>query len=146
VEERRDFKEAYSYALRLLSKRDYSEKALKQKLSQKFPVEIVDELLRELKSQGFINEFEAVKNYFLSKVKKGWGRRKIAFHLRALGFKEEVIGEVELTIPFDYSYIASEVEKKFDLRKDLDREKAKQFHLRRGFTFLEVEKILRFTN
>jgi regulatory protein len=142
VERRRDFSEAYSYALKLLSKRDYSEKALKQKLSQKFPVEVVNELLEELKAQGFVNEFEAARNYFLSKVKKGWGRRKIAFHLKALGFREEVIKEVELTTPFDYSYAASEVKKKFDLNQDKERKKAVAFLARRGFSLIEINKIL----
>ncbi|WP_456342565.1 regulatory protein RecX [Thermovibrio sp.] len=137
-----EFREVFSYALSLLLRRDYSEKALTEKLRKKFPEVCREELLRvveELSAQGFLDEYRAVWSYFELKVKKGWGRRKIAFSLRQKGFKPEVIKEVELSFPFDYSYAVREVLKKYPH----DRLKAKRFLLQRGFTFCEVDRILR---
>ncbi len=135
------FKDLSSYAFKLLLRKDYSERALAEKLKEKFP-EVPDEeiskVVGEISSQGFINEYRSVWNYFESKVKKGWGRRKIVYSLRQKGFKSEVIREVELSFPYDYSFIVKEVKKKYPG----DKFKAKRFLLQRGFSFLEVEKIL----
>jgi len=136
-----EFRELLSYALSLLSKRDYSERALAVKLGEKFPQASPEEIslvVKELSEQGFLDEYRAVYAYFDSKVKKGWGRRKIVYSLKQKGFKPEVIKEVELSFPFDYSYAVREVKKKYPG----DRIKAGRFLLQRGFTFLEVEEIL----
>ena len=97
-------------------------------------------LRRELLSSGYVNEVESARRYFLRKVEKGWGKRKIAYHLRSLGFPEEVIKEVELTTPFDYTYIEKEVSK---LCRRKSREQLKRFLLQRGFSFPEVNHILK---
>ncbi len=141
--ERNIFRDAFSYALGLLSRRDYSLTALERKVKERFP-EIKEEelqLLREeLLQSGYVNELESARRYFLRKIEKGWGKRKIACHLRSLGFPEEVIKEVELTTPFDYAYIEKEVGK-LSLKKS--REQLKRFLLQRGFSFSEVNHILK---
>ena len=145
MEPRREFKELFSYALSLLLKRDYSEVALREKLSKRFPQasqESVELVVKELSLQGFLDEYRAVYSYFESKNQKGWGRKKIAYSLRAKGFREEVIKEVELSFPFDYSPIVKEVRKKYSLKERKEREKAKRFLLSRGFTWSEVYHIL----
>ena len=141
--ERNTFKEAFVYSLNLLSKRDYSLRALEKKVREKFPdikEEEVELLGRELLKSGYVNEWESARRYFLRKVEKGWGKRKIAHHLRSLGFPEEVIREVELTTPFDYSYIEREVSK---LSSRKNRDQIKRFLLQRGFSFSEVSHILK---
>ena len=141
--EKSAFKEAFIYSLSLLSKRDYSLSALERKIRDKFPhikEEEVELLKRELLKSGYINEVGSARRYFLRKVEKGWGKRKIAYHLRSLGFPEEVIKEVELTTPFDYAYIEKEVGK-LSLKKS--REQLKRFLLQRGFSFSEVNHILK---
>ncbi len=138
----REFRELLSYALSLLLKRVYSERALTEKLVKRFPDSPRKEILKaveELSNQGFLNEYRAVWNYFDSKVKKGWGRRKVAFSLKRKGFKEEVIREVELSFPYDYTFIVREVLKKYPK----DKARAKSFLLQRGFTFCEVDRILK---
>ncbi len=141
--EKSTFKEAFIYSIGLLSKRDYSLSALERKIRDKFPhikEEEVELLKKELLKSGYINEVESARRYFLRKVEKGWGKRKIAYHLRSLGFPEEVIKEVELTTPFDYTYIEKEVSK---LSKRKSREQIKRFLLQRGFSFSEVNHILK---
>ncbi|WP_457679295.1 regulatory protein RecX [Thermovibrio sp.] len=139
------YKEAFSYGLKLLSRRDYSEKELFKKLLKRFPNagEEVKRAVKELSSLGFIDEYRAVLSYFENKEKKGWGKRKIVYYLLQKGFKEDVVKEVELSYPFDYSYIEREVKKKFsNLKAPKERQKLKAFLLRRGFSFCEVENIL----
>ena len=141
--ERNTFKEAFAYALSLLGKRDYSLSALERKVKEHFPElgeEELELLRRELLSSGYVNELESARRYFLRKVEKGWGKRKIAYHLRALGFPDEVIKEVELTTPFDYTYIEREVLK---LSRRKSREQIKRFLLQRGFSFSEANSLLK---
>ena len=141
----REYRELFSYALSLLAKRDYSESSLREKLLKRYPdapSSLVDLVLRELSLQGFLDEYRAVYSYFESKSKRGWGRKKIAYSLKAKGFREEVIKEVELSFPFDYSPIVKEVRKKYSLKDAKEREKVKRFLLSRGFTWSEVYHIL----
>ena len=137
------FKEAFSYVLFLLSKRDYSLKALIGKVRERFPgisEEELEFLESELLENGYINEVEAARRYFLSKMEKGWGKRKIGYHLRKFGFSEDVIKEVELTTPFDYSFIGREVEK---LSSKKSEEQLRRFLLQRGFSFAEISYLLK---
>ncbi len=139
------FKELFSYALTLLSRKDYSEEALRHKLKEKFPScakEILDSVLRELSSQGYLNEYKAVWNYFEEKEKKGWGKRKISYSLRQKGFKEDIIKEVGLTYPFDYSYVKELVLKRYDLKDPKSKVKAMRFLISRGFSYSEISHIL----
>jgi len=139
------FKELFSYALTLLSRKDYSEKALRRKLKEKFPScakEALDSVLRELSSQGYLNEYKTVWNYFEEKEKKGWGKKKISYSLRQKGFNENIVREVELTYPFDYSYVKELLSKRYNLKDRKDREKAKRFLNSRGFSYSEISHIL----
>ena len=140
-----EYKKAYSYALLLLSRRDYSVKSLLEKVKKKFP-NLSDEeayLLKEkLEEIGVLNEKRAIQSYFFSKMEKGWGRRKIAFHLRNLGFPEEKIKAVLEGEEFDYSFIIRELKKRYNFRSQKDWEKVKRFLLQRGFDYSEISDIL----
>ncbi|WP_456456962.1 regulatory protein RecX [Thermovibrio sp.] len=139
------FKELLSYALNLLLRKEYSEKALRLKLKEKFPSccdEAIDSVLKELSFQGYLNEYRSVWNYFEEKERKGWGRRKIAYSLRQKGFSESVIREVELTYHFDYSYIKELISKRYNLKDAKERERAKRFLTSRGFSYSEISHIL----
>jgi regulatory protein len=142
----KEFKRALSYAISLLSKRDYSVKELIKKVKVKFP-NLKEEELKliegELLENKFLDEKRAVINYFLSKIERGWGKRKIKGNLLKLGFPEELIDEVFLTVPFDYSFIVQELEKRYRLKNRKERERAKRFLLQRGFSFQEIHEILR---
>ena len=137
------FREVYSYAISLLAKRDYSLNVLLEKVRKRFP-EVSEDTLKSLKEEllksRYVNELESARRYFLRKMEKGWGKRKIALHLRRLGFPEDVIREVELTTSFDYSFISREVEKLSSRKK---REQLKRFLLQRGFSFSEITYLLK---
>lgn len=142
-----EFKKTYAYAISLLSKRDYSPKLLRKKVSEKFPDVkscTLDDLIENLKREKFLDESKMAYNYFVSKMEKGWGKRKIGYYLRQKGFSDEVIDELQLSIEFDYSFIKNEVEKRFgeDIKDRKQKEKAKRFLLQRGFSYCEVKHIL----
>jgi regulatory protein len=65
---------AYSYALKLLTKKDYSEHRLREKLHQKgFSAEDVQLSLEKLKAQKFLND-DRFKEFFVRKwIRKGYG-------------------------------------------------------------------------
>lgn len=64
-------KQAYSYLVKLLSSRDYSEHKLREKLREKkYPANEIDDALNEIKSRGFLREeayAEARIKAFMSK-------------------------------------------------------------------------------
>ena len=141
------FKKVYAYSIFLLSKRDYSPESLRRKISEKFPEiesQIIDSAIDSLKREKFLDEFRTAYNYFISKMEKGWGKRKIRHHLRQKGFSKEIIDELEISIEFDYSFIRKEVEKRFgqEIKDRKLKEKAKRFLFQRGFSYCEVENIL----
>ena len=139
-------RELFAYAIKLLSRRDYSKAELERKLRQKFPVEEKELLsvLEELVASGYVNELRAAVNYFQTKSERGWGRRKIRWKLKEKGFPESVIDEAELYAEFDYSVAVKHLERRFSPSGGKrERERARRFLLNRGFTYAETEKILK---
>lgn len=140
-----EYKKAFLYALSLLSRRDYSVKSLTEKVKKKFPNISEEEILllqKELAETGVLNEERAILSYFASKMKKGWGKRKIAFRLRNLGFPEEKIRAVLSKEEFDYSFILKELQKKYSFKSPKDFVRAKRFLYQRGFNYDEISKLL----
>ncbi len=139
------YKEALAYALKLLSRKDYTEAELKSKIVQKFSLREEEILLiiNELKLSNYLNDLRTATSYYISKMEKGWGKRKIVWHLHQRGIKEEAITEVINSIPFDYSYIKREVEKKYNLKDKKERKRAERFLANRGFSYIEISNILK---
>ncbi len=142
------YKEAFTYALKLLARRDYTEAELKSKIFQKFSLREEETLLiiDELKRSNYLNDFRTATSYYISKMEKGWGKKKIAWHLRQKGINNETITEVVNSIPFDYSYIQKQVKKRFDLGDKKERKRAERFLANRGFSHVEISNILKSQN
>ncbi|ADU97636.1 regulatory protein RecX [Thermovibrio ammonificans] len=143
--EPKEYREAYTYGLKLLSKRGYSKRGLLNKLKEKFHPEAAERAVEELARQGYLNDLELALSYFEEKVRKGWGRRKIALHLKALGFSSETVKEAELLTTFSYEQPLKSLRKKFPggIGGRKEREKALRFLLQRGFSWQEAQEILK---
>ncbi len=60
------YKKAYLYAIKLLTKRDYSQPKLRQKMVEKrFDTEVIDKVIEELEAKNFIRE----ENYVEARIK-----------------------------------------------------------------------------
>ncbi|SNR91376.1 regulatory protein RecX [Desulfurobacterium atlanticum] len=138
-----NFKSAISHALRLISLRDYTEKELQDKLSLKFQNLNIEKVLDYLRKNGYISDYKVAFNYAISKMEKGWGRRKIKAYLLKKGISKEIAEQVLIEIEFDYSFIKKDFEKKFQtLQTKKEKERAFRFLQQRGFTYTEIINII----
>lgn len=122
-------KQAYSYLVKLLSSRDYSEHKLREKLREKkFPANEIDDALNEIKERGYLREEAYSEARIKAFMNKGYSisyiRQKLA--QEKLSAKEEFIQEV-----FDEHQITEADQVERLLRKKLkdiseDREEAQK--------------------
>ena len=131
-------KKAYIRALRLLSKKSYSEKELKEKLSQ-FDKIAVDGIIQRLKEDGFVDDKKLAEKI----VEKSLERKKGLYYIiRALIRKkipEEIIKQIKENFDFEREYkIAEELAEK---RKDKSVSSLFLFLKGKGFSPNTLNKI-----
>ncbi|OMH40876.1 regulatory protein RecX [Desulfurobacterium indicum] len=136
------FKEALTYSLRLLSRKDYTEKELVFKLNRRFPEIDCEKVIKYLKENGYLSDYRTGFNYAVAKMEKGWGRRKIRFYMRQKGISEEVADRIIMEIEFDYSFIKKTLEKRFGKNLKLQKDKVIRFLQQRGFSFTEIHNLI----
>ncbi len=130
---------AYSYCIYLLSRQDYSEYKIRQKLRQKeYTPQEIEETLTSLKSKGYLNEANYRRLFIRKWMMKGESPEKIRY--RGAGEKlvfenaefETVKNELGMS---DEGNIQKLIEKKLRL-KDIPADPEEKFKLR--------DKVLRF--
>ncbi|WP_456426047.1 regulatory protein RecX [Desulfurobacterium sp.] len=136
------FKKALTYALRLLSRRDYTEKEILFKIKQRFPEVNSEEVIKHLKENGYLSDYRVGFNYAISKMEKGWGKRKIRFHMVQKGITEEIADRILMEIEFDYSFIKKTLRKRFGDNLHTKREKVTRFLQQRGFSYTEIHNLI----
>ncbi|GEM_PF-3300191 len=136
------YNKALTQALKLLARKDFTFHQIKEKLSKKFPQNTVARVLEYLSTKNLLNDYRFALNYSQTKMEKGWGRRKIRYHLKLKGISEEVINTVENEIEFDYSFIEKELSRKYNLSNKKEKERATRFLSSRGFTIGEILNLL----
>lgn len=130
---------ARSYAYRLLSLRSYASVVLRSKLERKgFEEAICDQVIDELKANGYLNDAEFSARAVKRAVERGYGPRYIAQKFQMQGV--DVFHEVrEISEEMQREQI-----RKILVKRKLPREKAIRMLERRGFSlgliFQEVEK------
>jgi regulatory protein len=73
-----DYQKAYSYTVKLLTGRDFSEKKLKEKLFQKkVSKEICEKIIDEIKMKGFLREENYVEARIKAFMNKGYSKKYI---------------------------------------------------------------------
>jgi regulatory protein len=90
-----NFKKALNYAFLLLKYRPRAKKELFSRLKKKgYSASVIDKVLTYLEENKYINDENFTKEFVSSCLNKGWGKKKIEFHLKKLGICEELIEEV----------------------------------------------------
>lgn len=146
------YQKAYNYALRLLARKDYSEKELKLKLNKKFslsPHEMED-LLSRFKDFGYVNDSKVSKNYISYKLLTGYGKRRIKHELSLKGLSDyeyKVDDYFENNSEEIKNNLLAKVVKKYNLLATKNdariREKLLRYLIGRGYAFDESEEILK---
>ena len=135
-----EFNRAVSFAIRLLSKRDYASFTLRRKVEEKFPSVNSKDVISYLESKGYINDERIAYNYAISKVEIGWGKRKIRYKLLEKGIEKSTVDEVLSKVEIPVENVKRLLRKRFG--EDPDRDNLRKFLLNRGFTLEEIEEIL----
>lgn len=128
-----------STALAYLSRRDYSEREITQKLKTKgYPSDAIAQILAELVHEGLINELRFTENYIHWCRAKGWGPSRIAHELQTRGISAEMIAEqLKITDNAWFTEVRNLWQKRFKGKHPTDfksRAKQMRFLQYRGFS------------
>jgi len=138
-------REILNYALRLLNRRDYPEKEIREKLIKKFgdkETQKIEAVITYLKEKRFVDDERYSENYAYFKLKRGYGKRRIEHELKNKGIDEKLI---QNAIDGACEQAEDVFLKRLKQLEGKKRKRAKlyQFMLRRGF---ESEKIMELLN
>jgi regulatory protein len=143
-------KEAYSYIVKLLSSREYSEHKLREKLkTKKFPANEIDDAITEIKAKGYLREEVYTEGRVRGLMNKAYSvnyiRQKMA--QEHLNVSEEEIQEI-----FNENDISEEeqierlVRKKLGTKTNLDfvqQGKILRYLISKGHDFSTSKKVLK---
>jgi len=81
----------YNKALDIISRREHSEKEIREKLYKKFNDHKVSELaITSLIEKGLVNDHRFAEMYIVARKRKGFGPKKIAYELLAKGVSDDI--------------------------------------------------------
>ena len=130
---------AFSYALHLLSFRDYSEYELREKLNKKFDRNAVENAIEKLKREGLLSDKQYVENIIRKyAIVKKYGYLKVEQELLRRGIKKEFYRDI-----LDELYNEDKEEENalsISLKKPLN--KLRVYLISRGYRPCIVQKVL----
>ena len=140
------FSNIYNQALDVISRREHSEKEIKNKLLKKFDnAELIDEVISKLIKNNLINDVRYAQMYVLVRKRKGFGPKKIQFELMARGINDS-ISSIAIIEEGSWKEAAQKAfNKKFKngaSNEFKERNKQKNFLQNRGFSFEEIDSVL----
>ena len=135
----------YNKALDIISRREHSEKEIREKLYKKFNDHKVSELvITSLIEKGLVNDYRFAEMYIIARKRKGFGPKKIAYELLAKGVSDDISSQalneeggwrIAALNAFNKKYKNG----KADNFKELNKQKI--FLQNRGFTFEEIDSV-----
>ena len=139
------FATVYNKALDIVSRREHSEKEIKNKLLEKFDApEIIEQVVLKLIENNLINDVRFAEMYVLLRKRKGFGPKKIQFELMARGI-DDSISSLVITEEGSWKEAAQKAfNKKFKngaSQEFKERNKQKTFLQNRGFSFEEIDSV-----
>jgi regulatory protein len=139
------FATVYNKALDIVSRREHSEKEIKNKLLEKFDApEIIEQVVLKLIENNLINDVRFAEMYVLVRKRKGFGPKKIQFELMARGI-DDSISSLVITEEGSWKEAALKAfNKKFKngaSQEFKERNKQKTFLQNRGFSFEEIDSV-----
>jgi regulatory protein len=139
------FATVYNKALDIVSRREHSEKEIKNKLLEKFDApEIIEQVVLKLIENNLINDIRFAEMYVLIRKRKGFGPKKIQFELMARGI-DDSISSLVITEEGSWKEAAQKAfNKKFKngaSQEFKERNKQKTFLQNRGFSFEEIDSV-----
>ena len=135
----------YNKALDIISRREHSEKEIREKLYKKFNDHKVSELvITSLIDKGLVNDHRFAEMYIIARKRKGFGPKKIAYELLAKGVSDDISSQalneeggwrIAALNAFNKKY-KNGIADNFN-----EMNKQKIFLQNRGFTFEEIDSV-----
>jgi len=144
-----NFSKAKEKAIIFLSYKFRTEKEVEMKLEEEgFDSNIIQQVLTELKAEGYINDMRYVRKYLHDRKKLNpKSKRMLIYELRKKGIRKEYILQGIEELKFDNILVAEElIEKKFkgmDFSQKKTEKRVYQYLMYRGFTETEIKSALR---
>ncbi len=136
---------AFNRASDLLSRRDHSEKELREKLRQKGCAEGADEAVEKLRSYGYVYDARFAARFAaeLQRVKH-FGKKRIEQELLRKGIDRALIAETLAEMTFETEDLVSLIEQKYARRLSTEKGVAQTVAAlqRRGYGFREIKDAL----
>ncbi len=136
---------AFNKASDLLSRRDHSEKELREKLRQKGFSEGADEAIERLRGYGYVDDARFAARYAaeLQRVKH-YGKKRIEQELFRKGVDRAVIAETLEEMTFDADDLVSLIERKYAGRLGTEKGVSQTVAAlqRRGYGYREIKDAL----
>jgi len=147
------YNKLYQRALRYLSMRQHTEYEMSLYLNrvatkEKITEDIVEKIITKLKTDGFINDSQFVRDYIdLRSAHKQRGKRGLIFELQKKGIKPAEIDAYFSSNALDEQKLAgTALNRVWDRYRNLNKlkryQKATQFLLRRGFAYEVIRKTI----
>lgn len=151
--EEKEIADAKEKVLRLLNRRMYAEKEIREKLHTKgYEEETIEVVVQDLKEISIINDYAFTKAFVSDRLRlKPEGSFKISYELKRKGIKKSIIEKVfiEQHVVEDDSKRALQIAKKrLKVLQSVKEKKVKKrrlynFLLRRGFSYEIINDILK---
>lgn len=136
-----------------LAIRDHSKKELVKKMVNKVDsIELLQEEINKLESQGYINEERFGEEYIRARILRGYGPIRIKSELRTRGLKDDTISTSLSN--YDKAWLSIAIKalnKKFSTGKESNDDfklllKKKRFLAYRGFSFEQIDQAIKQQN
>ncbi len=136
---------AFNKASDLLSRRDHSEKELREKLRQKGFSDGADDAIEKLRGYGYVDDTRFAARYAaeLQRVKH-FGKKRIEQELFRKGIDRAVIAETLAGMTFDAEELVSLIEQRYARRLDTEKGVAQTVAAlqRRGYSYRDIKDAL----
>ena len=143
-----DYQKSCAAALRLLARREHSERELRHKLAgRQFGDELIDTLVAELAAQGLLSDRRYAEAYVSGRFERGFGPLRIQSELRERGVATDLVAQslAELSDAW-VEAAARQRDKRFGAGlPEAPHERARQmrFLQQRGFTGDQIRAVFR---
>ncbi len=131
--------------LHILVVRDISEADLRNKLTNDYPGELIDEAVFWAKKNHYIDDGEYARNYIEARKDK-YSKKKLKYKLMEKGIRKEIIDRVlEYTDIDERKLIIEELDKKTILYRELNYDKQQKIIaslLRKGYEYKLIQEVL----
>lgn len=140
------YRNIYNKALDIISRREHSSKEVRDKLARKFNSDdLIESAIENLITNNLINDNRFAEMYVLSRKKKGFGPKRIAYELSSKGVKDSLSNEAIINEGGWLESAQNVFAKKFkegpssDFKESM---KQKTFMQNRGFSFKEIDSVM----